>query len=304
MTEINRHLGATSQYVDKYDPTLLVREPRQRNRDRLGITKDTLPFVGYDTWNNYEVTALTDNGLPVQMVVKFVYPATNDYIVESKSVKLYFGSFAMQKMGTTPEEVIQRLQETAAHDLSTLLETEVRVRAWNASFKNALWVPAFAPANHWGMGYVYDTLETQLTDLTGLEFTDYSENVELLDVVELKSAAQSFYHSALLRSRCLVTKQPDSGDIFIYIKSKKQVEPVSLLKYIVSFRNECHFHEEICEAVYKALWDKLEPEELSVKCLYARRGSTDINPQRVSHENLIDAELADTDEAHIKTPRQ
>jgi 7-cyano-7-deazaguanine reductase len=112
------------------------------------------------------------------------------------------------------------------------------------------------------------------------------------------------YHSSLLRSRCRVTSQPDSGDIFIHIKGGKTVTPSSLLKYIISFRDECHFHEEICETVYVRLMNLLQPEELAVHCLYARRGSIDINPQRVSHATLLNAELLDAEISHIKTPRQ
>ena len=299
-TEINRHLGATSQYVDRYDPTLLVREPRQRNRDRLGITNDNLPFIGYDTWNGYEVTALTDNGLPVQMIVKFVYPAHSEFIVESKSVKLYFGSFAMQRLGYTPEDVIIRLQETAKYDLSKLLETEVKVGVWNASDQD-YWDLSFNALYDWSIDY--DTLENTV-DCSSIQFTDYSENTDLLEVKEYSRSGESLYHSSLLRSRCLVTKQPDSGDVFIKYTGKKHVTPESLLKYIVSFRNECHFHEEICEAIYTALWNKLDPEELSVKCLYARRGSYDICPQRVSDCTLLDNNLADHYQVHSKTPRQ
>lgn len=299
-TEINRHLGATSQYVDKYDPTLLVREPRQRNRDRLGITNDNLPFVGYDTWNGYEVTALTDNGLPVQMIVKFVYPANSEFIVESKSVKLYFGSFAMQKLGKTPTDVVNNLGETAKHDLSKLLETEVKVGIYNSS--------QYHMCNYDINPYIEEiakssTLENTV-DCSNIQFTDYSENINLLEIREYPIVYTGSYHSSLLRSRCLVTKQPDSGDVFIRYKGKKHVTPESLLKYIVSFRNECHFHEEICEAIYTALWNKLEPEELSVKCLYARRGSYDINPQRASNSILLDNNLLDHYQVHSKTPRQ
>ena len=78
----------------------------------------------------------------------------------------------------------------------------------------------------------------------------------------------------------------------------------SLAKYIVSFRDECHFHEEICECIYKRLWDLYEPTELAVTCLYARRGGIDINPERVSHERLLHHTLSQVDVPHIKTPKQ
>ena len=67
----------------------MVREPRQSNRTHLGIKDNDLPFHGNDTWNAYEVSALTNNGLPVTVgIAKIVYPCDSKYIVESKSLKL------------------------------------------------------------------------------------------------------------------------------------------------------------------------------------------------------------------------
>ena len=79
-----------------------------------------------------------------------------------------------------------------------------------------------------------------------------------------------------------MTSQPDWGDIYISYIADRSVVPLSLLKYIISFRDECHFHEEICETVYKRLHDLLEPESMVVTCLYARRGGIDINPTRAT----------------------
>ena len=63
------------------------------------------------------------------------------------------------------------------------------------------------------------------------------------------------------------------------------------MQYLVSFRNENHFHEEICEMIYKRLWDTLNPEELSVTCIYTRRGGIDICPARASHAHLLPQSL-------------
>ena len=91
----------------------------------------------------------------------------------------------------------------------------------------------------------------------------------------------------LLRSNCRVTNQPDWGDVFIKMKGKKLPSADSLAKYIVSHRTVSHFHEEICEMVYKHLTDAYQPEQLMVACLYTRRGGLDINPIRASHSMLI-----------------
>ena len=98
-SHITKVLGQTVTYPDQYDPSILVREPRSNNRQHLSIEDDDLPFVGYDTWNAYEVSTLTEQGLPVAGCMKIVYPCDSTYIVESKSIKLYLNSFNMFKCG-------------------------------------------------------------------------------------------------------------------------------------------------------------------------------------------------------------
>jgi 7-cyano-7-deazaguanine reductase len=90
----------------------------------------------------------------------------------------------------------------------------------------------------------------------------------------------------LLRSNCRVTNQPDWGDIYIYMAGDTTPTHASILQYIVSLRGENHFHEEICECVYKRLIDKFNPKHIAVGCFYTRRGGIDINPVRASSEDL------------------
>ena len=70
-------------------------------------------------------------------------------------------------------------------------------------------------------------------------------------------------------------------------------------------RKENHFHEEICECIYKRLHDLLDPDELMVTCLYTRRGGIDINPVRASNLDLLyDVPIADSFNLPLKTMRQ
>lgn len=300
-SNISKHLGQTSQYKSTYDPSLLVREPRAANRTHLDISDDAPPFKGYDIWNAYEFSCLCTSGTPIAGIAKVVYPATNKYIVESKSIKLYFNSFNMEKYDGSVEEVIEKVEKIVAKDLSDLLETEVAVSIIPSGNEQPPYIPCYYQYN---ANYV--TLEDAI-DVSTLECTVYNETPGLLMgqwlVKELPSK-EFFYHSSLLKSNCRVTSQPDWGDVYIYYKGKCEILPESLLKYIVSFRNECHFHEEICETIYKRIWDLFEPEELAVTCLYARRGGIDINPTRVSDERLLDPCLVDSIIPHVKTPRQ
>ena len=128
---IDKVLGQRVDSPTTYTPEILVREERQRNRTYLDLKNGFLPFMGYDIWNGYECSALTDNGLPVTCVAKVVYSAENDFIVESKSMKLYWNSFNMQKMGKNTKEVLKNIKQTASKDLSLLLETDVKVELFS-----------------------------------------------------------------------------------------------------------------------------------------------------------------------------
>jgi 7-cyano-7-deazaguanine reductase len=297
-SNVSKVLGRTVNYPDQYDPSILVREPRHGNRKHLDLDDNNLPFCGYDIWNAYEVSCLTKKGLPVTGIAKIVYPCDNKYIVESKSLKLYFNSFNMTQLGDTADQARDAITEFVANDLAILLETDVHVTIF-APEEVSVTEPYFNSG--------YDTLEIS-SDCRDLDFNVYTESPELL-ATEFSITAQPYmvsqrYHSSLLKSNCRVTHQPDWGDVYIAMKGRKVVRPKNLLKYIVSFRDENHFHEEITETIYKRLWDTFEPKELAVTCLYARRGGIDINPTRVSHIDLLTDSLIDMDKPFSKTPRQ
>ena len=300
-SNISVHLGKTSEYKSQYDPSLLVREPRSNNRKHLNIDDDNLPFIGYDTWNAYEVSALTNNGLPVVGVGKIVYPASSKFIVESKSLKLYFNSFNMTKLGVTPDEVREKIKECVEKDLTELLEAPVIA---NIHSNQEVILEWNSPHDEYHDGFITieEEFENELTD----EFTVYQETPELLKFEEFPEGENVIrkYHSALLKSNCRVTSQPDWGDVYITYEGNKDIDPVSLVKYIVSFRDECHFHEEICETIYKRLHDLLQPVRLHVMCLYARRGGIDINPQRASDETVLQWVVNNVVYSHVKTPKQ
>ena len=304
-SNITVHLGQTSDYKDQYDPKLLVKEPRSNNRQHLDINDNDLPFVGYDTWNAYEVSGLTNGGLPVAGVAKIVYPCDSKYIVESKSIKLYFNSFNMFKCGDSQQSVLEFIALHASDDLSRLLETHVDVHVIPSNIK-ASGDPLFSRK---GYTTLEEVLDPQL--LTDMNVETYTETPDLLELEDLPEGgivtSWSKFHSGLLKSNCRVTSQPDWGDVWIAIKGQNHVTPESMLKYIISFRDECHFHEEICETIYKRLHDILLPEKLVVTCLYARRGGIDINPVRANDQSSIDwacPALIDVKTPHVKTSKQ
>ena len=297
-SNISKHLGKVTGYKSTYDPSLLVREPRINNRKHLDITDETVPFTGYDIWNAYEVSCLTADGMPIAAIAKIVYPCKNKYIVESKSIKLYMNSFNMQVFKGSVPCVVNELQNTIARDLSNLLETEVKVhvRLAKAVSDDLFYPPVFSNKS-------FPTLEHNI-DISMIQSRSYTEDPSILSAIESTASTVQRFHSALLKSNCRVTSQPDWGDVYIHYKGKYAITSTSLLQYIVSFRDECHFHEEICETIYMRLFRLFFPEELMVSCLYVRRGGIDINPIRASNYSLLDEVLIDETKYFTKTVRQ
>jgi 7-cyano-7-deazaguanine reductase len=297
---VSVHLGkagdgtVVNPYVtpDDVDPELLVSVPRHLNRTQYDIQEEDLPFSGVDVWNCYEFSTLLSNGYPVSGWLKFTYSSDSPYIVESKSVKLYLNSFNMARLINSVDE-LWMIEDRIRLDLTDAVKSEATVCI--------------------AIGDV-DTVRPISGDFVSLEtyckvesmvFDQFNESADILEVVPSIGRYER-WRSHSLRSNCRVTNQPDWGDVYVHIKGDKSVTPESLLQYIVSMRKENHFHEEICECIYKRLWDLLQPEELLVACLYTRRGGIDINPVRASTWSLAYqyAPIILPTTHNTKTPRQ
>lgn len=299
------HLGKVGGegYKDTYDPGLLVAIPRHFNRESYGIKEGDLPFVGGDVWNAYEVSGLTEKGLPVSGMMKIYYSCDSPLHVESKSIKLYLNSFNMTKLGQSAKECKELIEGMVAKDLSEALQTDVKVKF----FLNDL-----SPEIEFGEDY----LELgQLVNLDEIEFNTFKSDAGQLKVNSNVGTAQHLvaFHtedyclkvkSNLLRSNCRVTNQPDWGDVYIHLEGSNVPDYESLAKYIVSHRQVSHFHEEICEMVFTHLMEAYNPSKLMVTCLYTRRGGLDINPIRATHMDMIPGMFTDVNYRNKKTLRQ
>lgn len=274
------HLGKKSSYPQHYDPSVLVAVPRILNREQYGISNEQLPFRGFDVWHAYEFSFLLNNGVPVAGMLKIVYPCNNEFLVESKSLKLYLNSFNMDQFGTSVSKGISETTATIKTDLQELLKCAVEVTFFSHTEKST--VVAFDD---------YSILEDSI-DSSKLICTAYSESPDLLEKSDHRGEIK--WGSHLLRSNCKITFQPDWGSIFLHMKGNDLPTPESVLRYLVSLRNENHFHEEICEMVFKRLADRYNPDELTVTCQYTRRGGIDINPVRSLTGTDLPASLIDS----------
>ena len=230
----SKHLGKVGGdgYKDTYAPELLVKVPRYLNREGYGLTSDS--FVGVDTWNAYEVSAITTKGQPVAGMLKIVCPSDSEFHVESKSIKLYLNSFNMTRIGETAADCILGIEARVKRDLDELLETNTTVSFYGD--KEDAKALTFSD---------YEDI-SNIVDLDQIDFTAFQSDASQLTVEDTSEEAKWIkLKSGLLRSNCRVTNQPDWGDVFIKMKSKKLPAADSLVKYIVSHRTVSHFHEEI-----------------------------------------------------------
>ena len=287
----SKHLGKVGGdgYSDQYNPDLLVKIPRNLNREGYGLTGKE--FTGVDVWNAYEVSAITTKGQPVAGMLKIVCPSDSENHVESKSIKLYLNSFNMTKIGETAADCISGIEARVKRDLDELLDTDTTVSFYASEFETE------------NLSFSDEYLDLgEVTDLDKIDFTAFKSDASQLEVVE--GEGQIKLRSNLLRSNCRVTNQPDWGDVFIYMQGNKIPSADSLAKYIVSHRTVSHFHEEICEMIFAHLTERFKPEQLMVSCLYTRRGGIDINPIRATHKMLIPEFFINPNYTIRKTLRQ
>lgn len=271
------HLGKKVSGSETYDPNLIVAIPRIENRRQYNIENNNLPFKGFDIWHAYEFSSMTKNGIPVTRLMKMKYNCDSEFLVESKSLKLYLNSFNMTRFGNSIKECLEICKNVIEKDLSGKLKTDVKINFIenNAEREN-----------------IFNNFENimNFVDESSLKIEKFKEAPEELKIEKSDEIKTHYLMFDSLRSNCRVTHQPDFGDLFIYYKSQTHILEDSIVKYLTSFRSEYHFHEECCEMIYKRLIDLLdENDELFVCALYTRRGGIDISPIRSNCDTITDA---------------
>lgn len=258
-------LGQDVAYPTVYDPTLLFPIARAEARLQLGIQSGTLPFMGWDLWNAYEMSWLTPQGMPQVAILRLKVDCQSPSIIESKSLKLYLNSFNQAAFAST-----EHMLDTLRLDLSHAAGAQVDVELILPKDFTALQIKEF------------DGIDLDSQSLT---IDCYEPNANLLSLALNQSGTphivvESLF-SRLLKSNCPVTSQPDWACVKIDYTGH-QIDHAGLLKYIVSFRMHNGFHEQCVETIFQDIMTKCKPQKLSVYARYTRRGGLDINPWRAT----------------------
>lgn len=255
-TPSDSSLGREVRYPDQYDAALLFPIPRLAARGEIGIDEAALPFVGHDRWHAYELSWLDAGGLPQVTVATFQVPCTSPNLIESKSFKLYLNSLN-GKVFASPQQV----QACLERDLGQCAGAPVTV-----GFQ-------LPPLVQGGAAQSIDGQQLQI-DCYGPPQADYL-------AADTANVVEEVLTSALLKSNCPVTGQPDWASVDIAYRGPA-IDRTGLLRYLVSFRNHAEFHEQCVERIFADLSARCAPQWLSVHARYTRRGGLDINPVRCS----------------------
>lgn len=256
-------LGKSTKYSSEYNNTLLKGVPRNLNRAALNLTKNCIPFSGFDLWTLYELSWLNMNGLPQVAIGEVRVSSDSDFIIESKSFKLYLNSF-----NQTNFKSWQEVANTMQKDLSKVANSSVDVTLLPSEEFNNQFIGFFSGI----------CLEKVFSDLS---IEQYQYNPKILTNAEGIEIVEEDLYSNLLKSNCLITNQPDWGSIKISYKGP-QICKESLLKYIISLRTHNEFHEQCIERIFLDILQYCKPELLTVYARYTRRGGLDINPYRTN----------------------
>jgi len=258
-------LGQKSAYPETYAPQVLHPIARELGRREIGL-KSGWPFQGEDVWNAYEMSWLAPGGKPQVALLELRVSAQSACIVESKSLKLYFGSFNQTEFANWDD-----VKTTIARDVGAAAGATVQVTllALDAG-QNPL-----------------AALPGECIDDEPVQVAQFTVDPELLQldvsaggaIVSAKKVVSETLHSHLLRSCCPVTGQPDWASVFIQYRGAKISRP-ALLRYLISFRNNQEFHEQCVERIFMDIQQRCRPEQLTVYARYTRRGGIDINPWR------------------------
>jgi len=255
-------LGQATAYPETYSPELLYAIARTDGRAALGIGQE-LPFHGTDVWNAWELSWLDPAGQPQIATAEIWVPADSPNLIESKSLKLYLGSFAMNQFASFAD-----VAEVIGKDLSSCTGTQVdaRLRAPLATHASTIARPP---------GRCLDALSVSCDA--------YEVDPGLLSADTENLVSEDLY-SHLLRSLCPVTNQPDIGSVMISYRGPR-IDREGLLRYIVSFRQHKDFHEACVERMFVDILEHCRAEKLTIYARYQRRGGIDINPFRSNFED-------------------
>lgn len=255
-------LGRRVDAPPRRDPSVLFPIARAQSRAELGPDASALPFGGADIWNAYEFSWLNARGKPRVAIAELRVPCESPNLIESKSLKLYLNGYAQMRFDDAAE-----LRAAIAHDLAEAAGAGVEVN--------------LVEAGEFASQQISELPGASLDDLE-LDVGDYGPpQPEHLRTHAHARGIEEALVTQLFRSNCPVTGQPDWASLQIRYAGAP-IDHAGLLRYLISYRNHCGFHEACVERIFMDIAARCAPRALSVYARFTRRGGLDINPWRAT----------------------
>ena len=267
----------------------VARDFQRQTLDMTAALDGVESFQGVDVWNAWEFTWLGEKGRPALAALRLRVPADSPCLIESKSLKLYLGSFYNQHFNDQ-DALVARLQA----DLSQVAGAAVAVSLLSPD-----------EILHEGQGqFAGDSLD----DLD-VSVEEYQYNPDLLQLAHLvmdgvidaatdlvidaatDTATEETLHTHLFRSVCPMTGQPDYASVQVSYQGRR-MDAASLLRYLISYREHAEFAEQVTERIFADIMRVCAPNRLQVAARYTRRGGIDINSTRHSPQTDSDSSAA------------
>ena len=236
----NLLLGKTTNYNIDYDVDVLDIIKRKK--------KQLVQMYGVDFWNCYDFMYLDSNKGPKAGILSISINSESKCIIESKSMKLYLGSFYKKKF-LNKKECCNKIKADIKSKLNLEVDVKIQTVTKSISFND--------------------------NDSICLE-----SNKEILNTHKKLIKI----HTNCFRSLCPVTGQPDFASIYIEYQGSK-IKVAEIKEYLYGFSEKTGFHEACVEEIYKYIFNTNRVKELTVFGFFNRRGGIDINPVRTSIPN-------------------
>lgn len=244
-------LGKNTNYPTSYSPDIL--DPVSRHLGRETISYAPASYSGTDYWTLYELSHLDESGKPRVYIGVLSYSQFSEFIIESKSLKLYLNGFNLAHLSE------DEFRKTIENDVSACLKTEAKLALFPVSSLRSA--------------------EFSASPFVCVDDLPLNENVSL---AAAKIAEPQFLVSHLFRSLCPVTAQPDWASVFVAINGEVGLDQQSFLPFVTSFRKHQGFHEQCVEEMISEIKRITQAESVSVFARFTRRGGIDINPFRAN----------------------
>jgi 7-cyano-7-deazaguanine reductase len=183
-------------------------------------------------------------------------PSDSQFIVESKSLKLYFHQFNSHIFNDESEFIAQ-----VSSDLKRILNVDITLT-------------------------LRDPLNISPSLIDGVCLETVHRNKDALQVAQLNLSEMNMntVYTHAFRSNCPVTNQPDWATIVIKF-SGNTIDLVELLTLLLAYRNENAFHEECMTSIFSDLQTSYSFSKLSIYGAFSRRGGIAIHPFRSNYRD-------------------